>query len=553
MTQTLLRQQPLPDDLPLVEERAPVADLSRRERLAIILALTLAGLLRLLTVFHYRIDSDEPQHLHVVWGWTRGMLPYRDLFDNHMPLFQLLCAPFLWLIGERPEALIIMRLAMLPIYAAAVWLTYVIAATYLPTRVAAWSAVITALTPGFFLTSAEFRPDTLWAVFWLAAIAVLVSGPFTARRALAAGLLLGLAVAVSMKTILLLLALGAGMIVATATSSLHRRYWRRLGLGVTPLVVGILGAPTIVIALAFVTRGMWQPFLYATMGHNIWWRWRFERVLVYPLFLLLIGLTVRRLIHDETWPPLAARRVFIFVTGSVLASTLFCLWPIVEREHWLPVYPLVVISTAAWIIRKRLLIPALLLAITLIVGIGGLWRDGTAADLRVMRDALRLTTAGESVMDLKGETVFRRRAFYYVLETLTKQRLRAGLLRDTIADEVIRQHAMVVTRDDPGFPPAARAFLRQNYVDVGALRVAGSLLPANTNTFMIRLADRYAIVGGERPFRGLLDGQPYQGPRYLTAGLHTIEGTGSGDRLAFVWERAIARGLSPFAGNVGGP
>ncbi|MEA3145055.1 MAG: hypothetical protein QOI53_476 [Verrucomicrobiota bacterium] len=39
-------------------------------------------------------NSDEPQHLHVVWAWANGMLPYKDVFDNHSPLFQDLCASF---------------------------------------------------------------------------------------------------------------------------------------------------------------------------------------------------------------------------------------------------------------------------------------------------------------------------------------------------------------------------------------------------------------------------------------------------------------------------
>ena len=30
--------------------------------------------LRVALVFRYRIDSDETQHLHVVWAWTRGLL-----------------------------------------------------------------------------------------------------------------------------------------------------------------------------------------------------------------------------------------------------------------------------------------------------------------------------------------------------------------------------------------------------------------------------------------------------------------------------------------------
>src|SRR2546426_7209281 len=58
---------------------------------AVILVALIA--LRIAYAFVYRINSDEPQHLHVVWGWANGLLQYRDLFDNHSPFFQMLCAP----------------------------------------------------------------------------------------------------------------------------------------------------------------------------------------------------------------------------------------------------------------------------------------------------------------------------------------------------------------------------------------------------------------------------------------------------------------------------
>src|SRR6266516_6915354 len=38
--------------------------------------------IRVVNILHYRFDSDEPQHLHVIWGWARGFVQYRDLFDN---------------------------------------------------------------------------------------------------------------------------------------------------------------------------------------------------------------------------------------------------------------------------------------------------------------------------------------------------------------------------------------------------------------------------------------------------------------------------------------
>ena len=32
---------------------------------------------RIVNMLHYRFDSDEPQHLHVAWGWTQGLVQYR--------------------------------------------------------------------------------------------------------------------------------------------------------------------------------------------------------------------------------------------------------------------------------------------------------------------------------------------------------------------------------------------------------------------------------------------------------------------------------------------
>src|SRR5205809_1791686 len=92
-------------------------------------------------VFLFRFNSDEPQHLHVVWAWTHGLVQYRDVFDNHMPLFHLLFAPLLRIVGERADALIAMRIAMLPLYAAMLMLTWQIASSCYPRSAARWSTL----------------------------------------------------------------------------------------------------------------------------------------------------------------------------------------------------------------------------------------------------------------------------------------------------------------------------------------------------------------------------------------------------------------------------
>jgi len=63
------------------------------ERYAFLLLAASVVVLRILAIFNLHVDSDESQHAHVIWGWTTGRLQYRDLFDNHMPLFQMAYAP----------------------------------------------------------------------------------------------------------------------------------------------------------------------------------------------------------------------------------------------------------------------------------------------------------------------------------------------------------------------------------------------------------------------------------------------------------------------------
>src|SRR6516225_5476714 len=96
-------------------------------------------LLRVITIMHYRFGSDEPQHLHVIWGWARGFVQYRDVADNHMPLFQILCAPIYKLIGDRGTILYWMRIILQPLYVVAFWCTYRIGSLLFSRRVGVWT------------------------------------------------------------------------------------------------------------------------------------------------------------------------------------------------------------------------------------------------------------------------------------------------------------------------------------------------------------------------------------------------------------------------------
>lgn len=269
--------------------------------------------LRLAIIFRYRIDSDETQHLHVTWGWTRGLLQYRDFFDNHMPLFQVLSIPLVWLAGERPSALVIDRMAMLPLFVAMALLASRIGVSCYPRREAITATFIGILAPDFFLCSVEFRPDNLWAVCWLASLAILVSAPVTPRRAAAAGLALGLAASVSAKTSLLASVLAIAAIVAVAVT---QDASMRLGALAKRAMIfsGAAILPPLIVAGYFAARGAWAPFLYCTVTHNLVASEHPRRLLLLPLFVVLAALGTRRIRRDESVTlDVRRRRILLFV------------------------------------------------------------------------------------------------------------------------------------------------------------------------------------------------------------------------------------------------
>ncbi len=216
------------------------------------------------------MDSDEPQHLHVAWGWAHGLLQYRDVFDNHTPLFHMLCGPLVALVGDRADLLIWMRLAMLPVFALALAAVYWIGRAVFSVRVGLWAAVWIAVLRPFFVTSVEFRADDLWMAVWLLAVAVLVRPPLTVRRSLAVGLLLGAALAASLKTGLMMpcLLLSAAIAALIAVKGGGRR--GMAAIVTRSALAGAVGMAIVpgLIVVYFAARSALAAFQYGVLRHN---------------------------------------------------------------------------------------------------------------------------------------------------------------------------------------------------------------------------------------------------------------------------------------------
>jgi hypothetical protein len=539
------------------------------ERWAAWVLLGAAFLLRLFYIWHYRIDSDEPQHLHVVWGWTQGLLPYQSVFDNHSPLFQALYAPLFHLLGQRADIILPMRAGELPLYALTIFCVWKIARVLFSPRIALWTAVLAALCPPFYFDSIEFRPDQLWTLVWLLLLLVLVAGRLTPRRVFLAGLLCGTAFCVSMKSSLfvaaLVQALIGALIVRWWAGGLPLR-WPRLWRCALLWLAGLIIVPGLVL-LFFHLHGALGDLIDCVIRHNVlpgasrrlFGTGARKTWLLGAVVAVAGGCVIARLRMPI---PLRTRIGFVFFAAWLYGTTLVACWPVLTAEDYLPFYPAMALTVAPallWLtgvlVRSASFPVGPVFALVELVAILFMvspFQDQTVDKIGMVADTLKLTDPDDYVMDSKGETIYRRRPFRYVLESLTTHRLKDGLLPDTIADELIKKRVPLAATTQR-MPSKGRKFIKRNYVPIAfRLWVLGQKLTATDAPtprairFGINVPQRYTLTTPDGQPGGLLDGTPFTGPRELAVGVHTFAPEGQPKEIVLIWAQAIERNYSPF-------
>ena len=503
----------------------------------------LAGLLsRFALIFRYRFDSDEPQHMHVAWGWSHGLVQYRDVFDNHMPLFHLLTAPLFAGGSDDPRLLFAARMLMVPLFVTASMLVWFIARRLFDDdRVPLIAAAVTALFPPYFLGSLEYRTDDLWVLCWLGVIAIAVSGMRLLHRSLAGGLLLGIAFGVSMKSVLCALAL---MVAASGVYMLTRAYagWpsRRTLVRDSLAGAGMAAAIPLLIGAAFAATGNWKPFLYGVIQHNrIPYEHAWRVIWFVPLYLLLRA-AVRAILRSDAEPHLLRRRLFVCLACGSYAIGLAAFWPMTSLESNLPIYPLALLFLAPWLARRRRFVALTFATLELaaIFIVAKPWRNEARREIVLVSEVLALTGPSDTVMDLKGESVFRVRPWYFGIEAITNVKLRMGVIQDHIAESLVRTATHVVVSDR--LPPLARRFVRANFVDWGVVRVAGVRLPpvagGSPISFRIAIPGDYVVTGDSGPVAAAIDGHQIGETVRLLPGEHTLVAGQSELHPLVIWE-----------------
>ena len=196
------------------------------------------------------------------------------------------------------------------------------------------AVVLLALFPPFFLKSLEFRNDNLWTALWMLALVALMQ-----RRMVVAGVLLGAAFAVSLKTGVLVVALVVAAVIAMG--------WRGVRAHSRAPLQALAGFVLVPAALAifFVAVGAWDELVFCNFTFNgnfartrphLW----IGRALFPFLFGAVLWLAWRFRETQNRW------RYFFAVVVGVFTVTLVGFWPLISPRDFLPMMPLAAMFVA---------------------------------------------------------------------------------------------------------------------------------------------------------------------------------------------------------------
>jgi hypothetical protein len=484
---------------------------------------------RLWFVVIQKIDSDEPQHLHIAWAWTNGLVQYRDVFDNHLPLLHILFAPVMALMPESSSIFLLMRLAILPFAVGCAVLLFLFARPHFGTRTAAIAALLFSVMPPWLATSVEFRNDTLWIFFWLLGMTLLAR--VTPRTVFWAGVAFALSLLASIKAGPLLLAHGLALVTQ---GQLNRRTIT------TGLRLATGAAVPLILTLSWMyAAGAFDEMVYGTLLFNaaapVHPARRISGALGFMIVAGVIGISRR----SEILPPERVQTHLLYFAIWYVAL-LLGFWPILTPRDFLPLVPLAAIAIAAKLPRRRTVVAAVLVTAAIYSFVDErLWRKAERTREQFVDAALRLTYENDYVFDLKGDAVFRRRAASYVYEDVGRALTANGKIPDRGPEEIAATQCCAAIRDSTHLPPRTRAFLNQHFIGDGLLRVCGT--DVRGSSFEIAVPQTYAVIARD-PSRVTIDGVPYRGPRPLAAGRHTLS-SGGNERVRVIWARAAKESM----------
>lgn len=528
----------------------------------VVLGLSLLVVMRLAWLDAYPLNSDEAQHAHVAWSWAQGLQPYRDTFDNHGPLFSWLHSWLMRVLGERADILWWLRLAMQVWYALALWALWRMGRGLFGSGVAFAGVMLAGVELRFFLVSGQFRTDDMWSAAWLCGLAVLVGASPRVWRWFLFGLAAGAALAISQKTVILLATSAVSAAVVFVACGVQRgviRWWHVLA-----ACLGLAAIPG-VFAAWLSSRGLMEAAWYGLVTYNVGGVVKTDAMLKLALavviFLLLAVAVVRYLrARGRRYFDGAA---FLLLQASAYLLLVWFVWPLVTAQDFLPAIPPLMLLLSAGGARipwlrvapqraTAIAVLAVLAQCALLLVLNPPWQDRLAAQREELRTVLRYTAAADTVMDPKGDAIYRRRPYFPVIESLALARFREGLMPDTVAEDMVAHGSMMVIHRR--LPPGSDVFVWENFLPVqGDVWIAGQCVKRGAERdIQIAMPGDYTLVDGEGAVLASMDGRPLADHWNLSVGTHHLK-VASSQPMALVWSAAWRRGWRPLASAQAAP
>ena len=231
------------------------------------------------------IDIDEFHFLHSAWMVGKGYLPYRDFWTNHSPLFIYLLKPLVALYNENLSIFLAARALNLVVFAGLLGLVAAIAARQWSTDAGLFAALLMSTNLVTYMATVRLRHDPLTVTFELLALVLLARGIGfgRSRDVVAAGALLGIALALSPKGLFGLSGLVIGCLIHHLLSSPStglRRAVTRSGRDLALLMAGCLGTFGLVVG-TLVPREVWPLMIKSVFLESLLSPERFSPLTVY--------------------------------------------------------------------------------------------------------------------------------------------------------------------------------------------------------------------------------------------------------------------------------
>src|SRR5581483_1326383 len=182
------------------------------------------------------------------------------------------------------------------------------------------------------------------------------------------------------------------------------------------------------------------------------------------------------------------------------------------------------------------------------------WARENRSQVAAIAVILQLTTPDEYVMDSKSGAIYRQRPFFYALETITRIRMRHGLIKDTIRQRLAETRTPVASVKGVLDASKTKDFINENYLPLrgrdqirvlGKLPVQDASVAEGTFHFDVMIPGKYSVVDVRGRVPGELDGTPCDSGRELPVGRHEFHAARASSGPVIFWDRALEKGFQP--------